>query len=152
MRQSVGTVTILNIIIVFIVLTFGFLSATLSYTKAFKVNSKIASSIEKFEGYNSLSDEEIMHNLQTIGYKTAVDGAFSCPRRVHYSNGKLNTYTAVSGKGSKSHHYCLYEYDKKDGYFTYGIVTYIFMEVPLIGGYFKVPVYSETDAIFEFSA
>lgn len=152
MRQSVGTVTILNIMIIFIVLTFGFLSATLSYTKAFKVNSKIAYSLEKFEGYNSLSDKEILQNLQTIGYKTAVDGAFSCPRRYHYSNGRGKWYTPETSAGYKSHHYCIYKYDEKNGYFSYGIVTYIFIEIPLVGGYFKIPVYSESEAIFNFSA
>lgn len=152
MKQSIGTTVLLNIIIVFIVITFGFLSATLSYTKAFKVNSKIASSIEKFEGYNALSDREILQNLRTIGYKTAIDGTFKCGRRLHFSQGRLKTYEAIGSAGYKGHHYCIYKYDKKDGYVTYGIVTYIFMEVPLVGGYFKIPVYSETDAIYEFSA
>lgn len=152
MRSGVGSVVLYNIIIIFIVLTFGFLMATISYVKAFKVNSKIASSIEKYEGYNSLSDEEIFQSLQTIGYQIAVDGTYSCPDRLHYHNGKIKSYKAVSSEGYKNHRYCIYKYDSKDGYFTYGIVTYVFIDIPLFGGKFRLPVYSETDAIFEFSA
>lgn len=152
MREGIGSVVLYNIIIVFIVLTFGFLMATISYVKAFKVNSKIAAAIEKYEGYNSLSDKEILQSLQTIGYQTAVDGTYSCPDRIHFHDGKLRTYKAEPSAGYKSHRYCIYEYGNKDGYFTYGIVTYVFIDIPLIGGKFRLPVYSETDAIFEFSA
>ena len=51
MREGIGSVFLYNIIIVFIVITFGFLSASLSYMKAFKVNGKIANALEKYEGY-----------------------------------------------------------------------------------------------------
>lgn len=152
MRSGVGSVVLYNIIIVFIVLTFGFLMATISYVKAFKVNSKIASAIEKYEGYNSLSDKEILQNLQTIGYQVAPGNTYNCPGRLHFHNGRLKSYSAVSSEGYKNHRYCLYKYDSKDGYYTYGIVTYVFIDIPLIGGKFRLPVYSETDAIFEFSA
>ena len=152
MKSGVGSVVLYNIIIVFIVLTFGFLMATISYVKAFKVNSKISSVIEKYEGYNELSDREILLNLQTIGYQIAPTGTYNCPSRLHFHNGRLKSYNAISSEGYKNHRYCLYKYDNKDGYFTYGIITYVFMDIPLIGGKFRLPVYSETDAIFEFSA
>lgn len=152
MREGVGSVVLYNIIIVFIVITFGFLMATISYVKAFKVNSKIASAIEKYEGYNSLSDKEILQSLQTIGYQTAVEGTYNCPSRIHFHDGKIKSYKAEVGAGYKNHRYCIYEYDSKNGYITYGIVTYVFIDIPLVGGKFRLPVYSETDAIFEFSA
>lgn len=151
MRQSIGGVALLNIIIVFIVITFGFLLATLSYVKAFKVNSKIAYSLEKFEGYNSLSDEEIAKNLETIGYRIA-DSKFKCPTRRHFENGRFVSYSAEETRGYKNHRYCIYKYNGKNGYFTYGIVTYIFVDVPIVNGFFKIPVFTETDSIFEFSA
>ena len=146
MRQAIGSVPMYNIIIVFIVITFGFLSATLSYMKAFKVNGRIAKALENHEGYNILSDLEITNTLTSIGYRIASPDSFVCPTK----NGK-EAVTALTG-GTKNHYYCIYEYDSKNGYITYGIVTYVFIDIPLVGGKFRLPVYSETDAIFEFSA
>lgn len=150
MREGIGSVVLYNIIIVFIVITFGFLSATLSYMKAFKVNGKIANCLEKYEGYNWLSDREIAQVLNTIGYRT---GTANCEARTH--NGV--TYQPVAAGTYKRHDYCIYEYmnkgngDYKRGYFSYGILTYINMDIPLIGGTFRLPVYSETETIFKFS-
>lgn len=152
MREGIGSVFLYNIIIIFIVITFGFLAASLSYMKAFRVNGKIANSLEKFEGFNSFSSSEIIQTLNTIGYR--VNDA-ECKKRKH--NGK--EYTAVNEKITSNdqilHDYCIYEYtngtDYKNGYFSYGIVTYIYVDIPIIGGIFKVPVYSETESIFKFS-
>lgn len=147
MKQAIGSVPIYNIIMVFIVITFGFLAATLSYMKAFKVNGKIAKSLENYEGYNDLSDAEITKTLTSIGYRIGDPTSFTCPVK----KGK----TAVSAGSSKNHVYCIYEYDYygngKTRYFNYGIITYIFFDVPVIGGTFKIPVYSETEKIFHFT-
>ena len=149
MREGIGSVFLYNIIIIFIVITFGFLSASLSYMKAFKVNGRIANALEKFEGYNRLSDREISQTLTTIGYRV---GNLDCSTRTH--NGI--EYEPLESAGFKNHEFCIYEYikgkDFKDGYFSYGILTYIYLDIPLVGGTFKVPVYSETEAIFKFSA
>ena len=149
MKEGIGSVFLYNMIIVFIVVTFAFLSASLSYMKAFKVNGKIANSLEKFEGYNWLADREIAQTLSTIGYRT---GTPKCESRTH--NGI--TYQPVAGGNYKKHEYCIYEYmqgnDYKNGYFNYGIVTYIYLDIPIVGATFKLPVYSETESIFKFSA
>ena len=158
MREGIGSVVLYNIIIIFIVITFGFLSASLSYMKAFKVNGRIANILEKYEGYNWLSDREIAQTLNSIGYRI---GEIKCPQRSH--NGVL--YSAKNPEDCKrkncvykQHQYCIYEYmeksngDYKNGYFTYGILTYLNMDVPIIGGFFRLPVYSETETIYKFSA
>ena len=150
MRQAIGSVPMYNIIIVFIVITFGFLSATLSYMKAFKVNGRIAKSLENYEGYNILSDREITNTLTSIGYRIASPDSFVCPTK----NGK-EAVTALTG-GTKNHYYCIYEYDYyqngsvKTRYFNYGVMTYIFLDLPF-GLNIKLPVYSETEKIFHFT-
>lgn len=150
MRQAIGSVPMYNIIIVFIVITFGFLSATLSYMKAFKVNGRIAKSLENYEGYNILSDREITNTLTSLGYRIAEPGSFECPI-------KNNTEAvAALSNGTKNHYYCIYEYDyyqnstTKTKYFNYGIITYIFIDLPF-GFNFQLPVYSETEKIFHFT-
>ena len=81
MKQAIGSVPMYNIIIVFIVLTFGFLTATLSYMKAFKVNGRIAKALENYEGYNTLSDREIYNTLSAIGYRTSSPDNYQCPTK-----------------------------------------------------------------------
>ena len=79
MSQSVGSVALYNIVIVFLVIVFAFLAATISYSKAFRVNSRIIFAIEKYEGYNQLSADQIEDVLETLGYTQ--DKNFTCPTR-----------------------------------------------------------------------
>ena len=55
MRESIGTISLLNFIIFFVLLVFAFLIGTFSYYKAYKVNNYIVSAIEKYEGVNKYS-------------------------------------------------------------------------------------------------
>ena len=48
MRESIGTVSLLNFIIFFIFLVFAFLMGTFSYYKAYRVNNSIVAAIEKY--------------------------------------------------------------------------------------------------------
>ena len=150
MKQSIGHIPIYVIVALFLVITFGFLAATLTYMKAFKVNGRIAKALENFEGYNSLSNAEIKNVLGTLGYRIGTPSQDECKKHGRNGNGAI-----IETDG---YYYCLYELPfysngkNKSRYFNYGIVTYIFMDIPIVGGTFKVPVYSETEKIFKFSA
>ena len=147
MRQAIGSTFLYNIMIVFIVITFGFLAATLSYMKSFKVNGKIANSLERFEGYNELSAAEIETSLANLGYRSSSSGNLNCPNHRH--NGK--DYEPITSLGT-NYKYCVYEYPEENSrYFIYGILTYIYMDIPIVGGTFSLPIYSETERIYEFS-
>ena len=145
MKEAIGSIPLYNFIIIFIVITFGFLSATLSYMKAFKVNSNIAKQLERYEGYNNLSEKEIDNILDTLGYRKSGSDSAKCKE-------KKSGGTLITGKNS-SYPICIYRSNKLDkyGYFHYGIVTYIFLDIPLLGGTFSIPVYSETERIYKFS-
>lgn len=138
MKQSIGFTQSLSIIIIFILIVFALLSATLSYYKAFKINSNIASIVQKYEGYNSLSEAEITNRLTSMGYRF---GTIDCPKKKNKED---------EDNSNRKHAYCLYKYDVKNGYYRYGIMTYIFVELPL-GYKFKLPVYSETEPIYMFN-
>lgn len=150
MKTAIGSIPTYNIIIIFIVITFGFLSATLSYYKAFKVNSNIAKQLERYEGYNSLSIGEIENILDSLGYrKGQLSG--ECPAKM--GNKLKSTYKM------DNYPVCIYESNlgfgtdsKSSRYFNFGILTYIYVDIPLIGGTFKIPVYTESERIFRFSA
>lgn len=146
MRESVGSVALYNIIIVFIVVTFAVLAGTMSYSKAFKVNNRIINAIEKYEGYNNdFVSEEIDRMLSSIGYQFQ-NSNFKCSQR--------NGYTAMLDK-NPNYEFCVYEMpvDSKEWngrYFEYGVVSYIYIDLPVIGDFVRIPVYGVSRKIFKF--
>ena len=140
MKEAIGSVPLYSIIITFIVITFGFLSATLTYYKAFKLNSRVAYILEKYEGYNSLSANDINNDLGSMGYRRQSNK--ECPSKKNM---------ALKTNLNSSYSICIYESKKKNGYFNYGIVTYIYLDIPIIGSSFRLPVYTESERIFKFN-
>ena len=69
MRDAVGGVVNLVIIVVFLVIVSGYLAFNVNYTKAFRVKNKIISTIEEYEGINGKSLDKInrlMTNTHTV--------------------------------------------------------------------------------------
>lgn len=165
MRQGIGEAFTLNLIVLFIVIVFGILIATLNYYKAFKVNSMILSSVEKFEGYNSCNKgcakEEIQRKLTSLGYTQNVSG-FKCPA----TRGKGVLVAPSNGNASQDESlvYCVYYYADDRGanekglvngngkpiYYNYSAVTYIFVDLPIVGD-FKIPVQTKGERTFNFT-
>lgn len=138
MKASMGSVFTYNIIIVFLLIVFSLLAATISYSKAFRVNSKILNAIEKYEGYNELSDTEINQVLETLGYQI---GSGKCSKK----DGK----TSVDKLSSK-YDYCVYYEQIDSRHYKYGVTTYITLDLPLVNK-IKLPVYTETERIYYFT-
>ncbi|MBQ9011454.1 MAG: hypothetical protein IJ093_02275 [Bacilli bacterium] len=161
MKQSIGEWATLNIIIIFIVIVFGLLTATISYYKAFKTNSLILDSIDQFEGYNRYSKLDIENKLKTIGYAYKNNNVCPTTRRVGTQN--VDLVSSSNGNVSMddvSHYYCVYYYptdgashDEKGTatYYNYSVVTYIFVELPIVGS-FKIPVHTKGERIYNFSS
>ncbi len=141
MREGIGSVYLYNIVIIFIVVLFAFLAGTMSYSKAFRVNSRIINALEKYEGYNELSDSEINNVLKTLGYRVNT-GNFSCPQR--------EGAEAVK-KVTDSYEYCVYYYQVDSRHYNYGVLTYIYLDLPVIGRLLKIPVYTRTSRIYQFN-
>ena len=70
MRESISYTFLLNIVILFIVVCAAIIAGIFSYNRAFRASTIISAAIEKYEGYNCLSKEEIARKLQTISYNT----------------------------------------------------------------------------------
>ena len=139
MREGIGSVFLYNIIIVFILVIFAFIGGTVSYYKAFKVNTLIVHSIERYEGFNTLSKNEINTNLLTIGYRTTTNA------RCSSKNGVQPMETTGVG-----HEYCVYQVDVGNNYYVYEVVSYIFLDLPLVGERLSIPIYSKTQKIYRF--
>ena len=156
MREGIGSVFLYNIIIIFVIIAFGLLSATISYYKAFKVNERILYSLDKFEGYNRFSEEEIENFLASKGYTYNPDGQNACPE-------EKDGGTLIRAKDTK-YLYCVYyhsddrgnnEKDRLNGdrepiYYNYSLTSYIYADLPIVGA-FKLPVYTKGERIYNFS-
>lgn len=143
MRESIGSTFLYNIIILFIIVTFAFLSGTLAYMKSFKANSRIINAIEKYEGYNSEAVAEIDNALSTLGYTQEKAG---CPLK--------NGIEAVEQVG-EYYQYCIYHFSPENSDLVnkdyYGVVTYMRFNFPVVGE-FKIPLYAKTEKVYRFKS
>ena len=146
MKGAIGNAMVMNIVITFIILTTAFLVGSISYSKAFKVKTKIVDIIEKYDGdFNrgaSLSSEnksfimrEIESMLGSTGYRTA--------------NGKVcNEGTVIE---NSSYDVCIYTKGGSTGTYRgnyYQVVVYMYFDFPIIGDMIKIPVKGETRTFF----
>ena len=115
---------------------FAFIAGIMSYYKAFKVNTLIINSLEKFQGYNIYSSEEISRNLKNIGYN--VYFRKSCPQK--------NGVDAFHDDGG----FCLYEFSEERNYRSYGVTSFIQIELPIISEVIQIPIFSKTIKMYNF--
>ncbi len=163
MRESVGYTVTLNIVIVFIVIVFAFISAALVYYKSNKISNVIMDAIEKYEGYNKLAEEEILKQISNLGYNIK---KINCP--TNYSRtarGKKEVCSLVENNTSKGIYYsngtkgyCVYEcIDLEAGiysdyYYYYKIRTNMMINIPIVNNLLDIPIYSNTNRLFDFNS
>mgnify|MGYP001774161655 CR=1 FL=1 len=88
---------------------FGFIMASFSYMKAFKVTKGVAAIIENSSGYNDVSKKLISNYLGGVGYQRYNVTVEKCP----YKNGKKADYASDG--------LCIYNVVSEGTYLTYGI-------------------------------
>ena len=143
MKESLGSTFLYNIIIVFIAIIFAILAATLTYYKAYKVNTRIINSIERYEGYNKLSIREIDNTLKTVGYTSKDD--YKCPSKKNGAD--------LATPESKQFRYCVYYYpkDKDDRHYSYAVMTYVTLDIPVVSMFLQIPIYTKSNRIYRFN-
>ena len=155
MKESIGSTFLYNIMFLFILIVFALLSATLNYYKAYKVNTRILEAIRNASGYNGNSYKEIERVLSGIGYTAETVGI---QRKCDETRGNMNLIlgSRIKNGGDTKYRYCVYynsnDSGSKDGdkkYYSYGVVTYIFIDLPIVGQ-FKVPVFTQGERIYKF--
>lgn len=167
MRQSIGTTFMLNFIILFIFLVFAFLAGTLSYYKAYRINNNIVHAIERYEGYNQYSIEEINIKLANLAYETNIENY--CPDEWKTADSSYMTeynkpgYLTGRIEGQGKFGYCIYEYqldnnfasygggvESTDNYYTYGVLTYLQFKFPGLEYLLKIPIFSRTNRMYYY--
>lgn len=153
MREAVGGWSLMNIFIVFFIIISFILIGTVIYYKGYKINSQIINSLEKYEGYNSLSAAEIDKTLTNLGYrqggkdnicgKSASSGD---PLICLEDNAKyeFNLTCSITGK-NKGDNFVGNNY-----YITYHVKTYIYINLPF-GLSMKIPVSTKSNPIYQFT-
>ena len=132
MKESISYTFLLNIIIIFIVISFFAIMSIMSYTKAFRANSKVINAIETYEGYNG-AISEIDRTLTNFGYQRR---NMTCPKK--------DGQTAINGvDGRTGDGICIYLFDNGSTY-SYGVTTYMSFDFPVISTLIRIPVYTRT--------
>jgi len=140
MKESIGYTVTLNIMIIFIMIIFAFLFASLIYFKSNKISNVIINSIEKYEGYNDLAINEINNNMTDLGYNKHF---INCD--VSINGGICN----IVREESKHEGYCVY-LCKEENYYYYRVRTNMVMNFPLVNELLSLPIYSNTNRMFDF--
>lgn len=138
MKESISYTYLLNMMLVFIVISFCVIACVFSYTKAFRVNSKMINALEEAEGYNDLAKSEIDRLTSSLGYQKL---NINCKKR---ENAELKEDTVG---------YCLYEFREDingETYIYYGVQTYMAFDFPLLNSFLRIPVYNTTEKIYLF--
>ena len=141
MRGPIAYTFLFNLVIIFVLIVFGFLAGTMSYYKAFKVNNRIIHNIEKFEGFNEDAKIPIEQFLGSISYKS---GGIKCSDK--YKNMTL-VYEGTD------YSYCIYIDNTKPqsgDYYKYGVLTYMEIKLPIIN-LVNFKVFTRTNSIYKFT-
>lgn len=125
MRDAIGGLVSINIIIVFLFLINGYLAYSVNYTKAFRMKNKIIDIIEAYEGHTEKAQREIDAYMSQINYK---------PNRV-LTQSAGSEYCCFNTLG-----YCIHatpagsstDYDD-DGYrgWNYKVITFVNIDIPI---------------------
>jgi hypothetical protein len=149
MKEAIANAGVFNLIIIFVIVLLAFFIGSLSYSKAFKAKNKIVEEIEKDQGFNDDTQEQIENWLAGIGYRSFAGGnnVAGCEATAAGNGGAVGTLVRVNS----NYQYCVYEFNTcgdnadtlKCGVY-YRVITYMYFDVPIITGYIKVPMKSET--------
>lgn len=160
MKESMGNAFVFGLVLTFAFLMMIILTAAINYSRANKVKNKILHYVSAYAEYNTKVDangnsepidlngsdleEQINRELSEIGYKANYGG---------WSQNDCDD-KGVSEKGGitlnshSNYHYCVYAFPSERGYY-YGVKTFMYFDVPVIGAQLELPVYGETRIIYD---
>ena len=151
MKESVGYTVTLNIVITFIIIIFAFLSAALIYFKSNKVSNVITDTIQKYEGYNTIAQNEINTKLTSLGYNKKSVKCDNYYNRIGESERKKCSRSLTNGNDG----YCIFVCDEVvdgENYYYYKISTNMMLNIPIINDMLDIPIFSNTNRLYDFES
>ncbi len=146
MRDALGSLFSLQIILAFVILINGYLAYSVNYTRAFRVKNGIINIIEQYEGHTEAAKDKIATYVNDMKYHV--------PAKM-MNVGSLNDYTCVQTKG-----YCVkataiagtdVTSDEYRGTY-YSVVTFVNIDIPVLNKFIQLgdflQVKGETKAIY----
>ncbi|MEG2321921.1 MAG: hypothetical protein RSB71_00315 [Bacilli bacterium] len=134
MKEAIGTSYVFNFVIIFVGVMIALLIGSIAYTKGFKIRNRIINIIEKHEGYDNNTEDEIKEDLRTIGYQNTTKKCGNHNGRQPFNN-------------NSGYNYCIYQYSTAKGPY-YGVKVFIHFDIPIIGDFVEIPLYGESRIIF----
>ena len=121
MRDAFGGAFMIKLMLIFLIIYVCFIAVALNYAKAFKAKNGIIDIIEKYEGFNNVSIDQIDAYLDRINYT------------VSSQSGNTASYAADNpGTECARQGYCIKETLNNDGSGTNYVVT-TFVQVSFFG-------------------
>lgn len=121
MRDALGGLVNIVIIVVFMIIVSGYLAFNVNYTKAFRVKNKIISVIETHEGLDSSGEQEIESYAKSIGYNVSIPKDFRASEGWEANTNCGFYYKVVNSPTSG---------DIRKNY--YEVITFVSVDIPII--------------------
>ena len=160
MKESIGNAFVFGFFIFFAFLTLFILTVSINYSRASKIKNRLLAKVQAYaESTSNISADgsidvidfesedfiyEVEHELASLGYRRN-DGGY------HQNNCDLNgddqkQKNAKVMNPNSNYKYCIYAYETSRGYY-YGVKTYMYFDIPIIGSTLEFPIYGETKVI-----
>lgn len=140
MRDAIGGVFTIQIILVFLIIINAYLAFSVNYTKAFRIKNNIIAILEQQEGFTTDGVNSAAGKIEKImtdtGYNVEKGVIDRCGSK---NDGYVSVYNNAGG-------YCLklnMNSDGSGGY--YSVKTYISINIPILNN--LLPIFSDVFAI-----
>lgn len=150
MKEAIANAGVFNLIIIFVIILIMLFIGSLSYSRGFKAKNKVIEEIEKDQGFTTSTQDRIDDWLSNIGYRANVGYNYNsdvCAQSVSGNGGRDGQLV----NGNSDYQYCVYEFntctngsDKAKCGTYYRVITYMYFDLPVLGGLLKLPVSGET--------
>lgn len=160
MKESIGNAFVSGLVIMFLFLIVLILTFAINYSRANKIKNRLLNYIAAYsELHSKVSDgseisgfidlenndlkKQINEELAKVGYRRN-EGGFN----QNYCPDKDN---AALLNPQSDYRYCVYGYKTSRGYY-YGVTTFMYFDIPIIGTTLEFPVYGETRIIYDLGS
>lgn len=140
MKEALGISQLYTFVIVFVSIIMLLLIGSLSYSKAFKIKTRIIDIIETNKGFDENVEDEIDSFLKSAGYTINTRNNKSCP--IVKGDGAINTINNFD--------YCIYRFETLRGPY-YRVTVFISYDIPVISAFLRIPISGETRIIYDFN-
>lgn len=155
MKEAVGNAMLFNIVVTFVAVFIILFVGSTSYTKAVKIKNKIINIIESDIELNpdeNLSEQrslagtriqgDIDSYLAKVGYLVA-NSTNDCTKKISELGSGDLVGIGDTNSGTSGYKYCVIRFSSGNRV-HYGVITYIYIDLPLAVGRVQYPIYGET--------